>query len=132
MSVTRQVKIIMYRWAGSWGPFRIKIPCGECSLTQDVIRDTLSQELSGIDVDLEIREWWSEWWRPLRNGGWHAPIVMVEGKIISQGSALNHGLSKNSAIEHHARRAPLVGNHLFGKERCPHCRRGKGKSPFSP
>lgn len=122
---TPRVQIILFRWAGSWGPFRIKIPCGECALTKDVIRDTLGHELDGIPVDLEIREWLSEWWRPLLKGGWHAPIVMVEGKVISQGSALNRGILTEAVISHHARQIPVKGNHIFGKESCPHCQRAK-------
>ncbi len=119
------VKVTMYRWAGSWGPFQIKVPCGECSLTQDVIRDTMASELEGIAVELQIREWLSEWWQPLLKGGWHAPIVMVEEKVISQGRALNRGVLTQAVIEHHARRTPVEGSHLFGKESCPHCKRGK-------
>ena len=119
------VEIILYRWAGIWGPFKIKIPCGECSLTKDVIRDTLRHELAGIPVTLHLRDWLSEWWRPLCKGGWHAPIVMVEGKVISQGNALNRGVLTEAVIDHHARRTPVSGNHLFGKETCPHCHRAR-------
>ncbi len=125
MAENAGVAVTMYRWAGAWGPFKIKVPCGECSLTQDVIRDTLADELEGIPVALEIHEWLSEWWRPLLRGGWHAPIVMVEEKVISQGNALNRGVLTQAVIEHHARRTPVAGNHLFGKDSCPHCQRGK-------
>jgi len=31
------VKVTLYRWAGSWGPFKVNIPCGECSLTVAII-----------------------------------------------------------------------------------------------
>ena len=124
MSV-RPVKIALYKWAGSWGPFKIRIPCGECSLTGDVLQDTFDNELSGIPVQLEIKEWLSAWWQPLLKGGWHAPIVMVEGKVISQGQALNRGLLTQAVIEIHAGRSQLSGNHLFGKESCPHCNRAK-------
>jgi len=120
------VEIFLYRWAGSWGPFRIKIPCGECSLTKDVIRDTLRTELADIPVTLHLRDWLTEWWRPLRKGGWHAPIVLVEGSVISQGNALNRGVLTEVVIDHHARRTPVSGNHLFGKETCPHCHRARG------
>jgi glutaredoxin len=119
------VEIVLYRWAGSWGPFKIKIPCGECALTKDVIRDTLQHELDGIPVVLHMRNWLNEWWRPLLKGGWHAPIVMVEGKIISQGNALNRGLLTEAVIDQHARRSAVFGNHLFGKDTCPHCHRAK-------
>lgn len=38
------------------GPFKVNIPCSECSLTVDVINDTLETELVGIPVELEIRD----------------------------------------------------------------------------
>ena len=121
----KPIKVILYRWAGSWGPFKIKIPCGECTLTKDVILDTLEKELSGIPVELELREWLSEWWKPLINGGWHAPIVIIGNKLISQGSAMNRGLLTQAVIEVHASRQKLEGSHLFGKLSCPHCKRAK-------
>ena len=120
------VSVLLYKWAGAWGPFRVKIPCGECSLTVDVINDTLNSELAGVPVNLEIREWLTEWWRPLPKGGWHAPIVLVEGRLVSQGNALNRGVLTEAIINSHARRSELHGNHLFGKETCPHCVRAKG------
>lgn len=120
------VSIILYRWGGAFGPFRIKIPCGECALTRDVIEDTLANELADIPVALEIRDWLSLWWQPLLKGGWHAPIVMVEGRVISQGNALNRGLLTETVIVRHAQRTPATGNHLFGKATCPHCQRAKG------
>lgn len=121
----KPVKLTLYRWAGSWGPFKVKIPCGECSLTVDVITDTMETELDGIPVDLEIREWLSEWWRPLPKGGWHAPIVMVDGKLVSQGHALNRGVLTEAVIAAHVERTEIEGSHLFGKETCPHCVRAK-------
>ena len=93
------VRITLYRWAGAWGPFKVSIPCGECSLTVDVIEDTLQHELAGIPVKLEIREWLSEWWRPLCFGGWHAPIVVVENRVVSQGRALNRGVLTEAVIK---------------------------------
>jgi len=118
-----KVSITLFRWAGGWGPFNIRIPCGECSLTSDVILDTMVHELSGIPIHLDIRDWLSEWWRPLPKGGWHAPIVLVDGRVVSQGSALNRGVLSQSVIEAHAARFPLRGNVLFGKHGCPHCER---------
>ncbi len=121
----RPIKITVFRWAGAWGPFRVTIPCGECSLTKDVIADTIQHELDGISVELETRDWLSEWWKPLVKGGWHAPIVMVEGKVISQGRALNRGLLTEAVVVAYAAEAPVQGNVVFGKDSCPHCRRAK-------
>ncbi|GAA3546088.1 glutaredoxin [Zobellella aerophila] len=121
-----KVMVTLFRWAGAWGPFKVSIPCGECSLSKDVIQDTLATELAGVPVELEIREWLSEWWRPLVKGGWHAPIIMVEGRVIAQGHALNRGVLVQAVIEAHALRTAVSGNHLFGKQSCPHCQRAKG------
>lgn len=124
-TTTKPVNITLYRWAGAWGPFKVSIPCGECSLTVDVIEDTLKEELSGIPVNLEIREWLSEWWRPLKRGGWHAPIVVVENRVVSQGRALNRGLLTEAVIDAHTKSTSVQGNLVFGKETCPHCKRAK-------
>ena len=123
---SRSVKITVFRWAGAWGPFKVNIPCGECSLTKDIILDTMANELAGIDVELELRDWLSEWWKPLVKGGWHAPIVLIEGRIISQGRALNRGVLAQAVVEAHANGSMIKGSVLFGKESCPHCKRAKG------
>ena len=120
------VKVTLYRWAGAWGPFKVKIPCGECSLTKDVIADVVETELGDVPVEVDTRDWLTEWWKPLPKGGWHAPIVLVEGRIVSQGAALNRGVLTQAIIEAYARRAPVSGNRLFGKATCPHCVRAKG------
>lgn len=120
------VKVILYRWAGAFGPFKVNIPCGECSLTVDVIEDTFVTELADIDVELEMHDWLSEWWRPLLAGGWHAPIVIVGGRVVSQGHALNRGVLTEAVIAEHVKNTERTGTHLFGKENCPHCVRAKG------
>jgi len=91
------VVVTLYRWAGQWGPFKVNIPCGECALTVDVLKDTFANELAGIPIELEDREWLTNWYKPLLKGGWHAPIVMVDGNIVSQGNALNRGVLPNPA-----------------------------------
>lgn len=119
------VNVVLYRWAGSWGPFKVSIPCGECSLTLDVINDTFATELEGVPVNLIVRDWLTEWWKPLPKGGWHAPIVMVEGRVVSQGHALNRGVLTEAIIDAYAKRSSVSGNLVFGKETCPHCKRAK-------
>lgn len=123
---TDAVAITLYRWAGAWGPFKVSIPCGECSLTLDVINDTLENELDSVPVIVDVREWLNEWWRPLPKGGWHAPIVMVEGRLVSQGHALNRGVLTEAVIDAWSKRSSVSGNHLYGKATCPHCVRAKG------
>ncbi|MDD7804515.1 MAG: glutaredoxin [Endozoicomonas sp. (ex Botrylloides leachii)] len=121
----KSVNMTLFRWAGKWGPFKVNIPCGECALTEAVIDDTLNNELADVPVELEVKDWLSCWWQPLSKGCWHAPIVIVENKVVSQGQALNRGLLTQVVIESHSRKVPLTGNHIFGKKNCAHCRRTK-------
>ncbi|MEM7195067.1 MAG: glutaredoxin domain-containing protein [Pseudomonadota bacterium] len=121
----QSVDITIYRWAGSWGPFKVNIPCGECSLTLDVVKDTIKNELDGIPVTLRTKDWLSCWWEALFKGGWHAPIVMVDGRIVSQGKALNRGVLTQAVVEAWARNSAVDGSVLFGKANCPHCVRAK-------
>lgn len=119
------VKITLYRWEGHYGPFKIKVPCGECSLTKDIIQDVIATDLNDIPVELDIHAWLNEWWKPLLKGVWHAPIVIVAGKVISQGHALNRGVLTQAVIEAHAKQTALTGNHIFGKTNCIHCQHAK-------
>ena len=123
--MTDSIKIVVYKWAGAWGPFKVSIPCGECALTADIIKDTMQNELHDIPVELETRDWLSEWYRPLLKGGWHAPIVLVEGKVVGQGGALNRGVLTQAVVEQSAKLTPIKGNHVFGKATCPHCVKAK-------
>jgi len=50
---------------------------------------------------------------------------MVDGRVISQGRAINRGILTQAIIEAFARQNPLQGNAIFGKETCPHCKRAR-------
>ncbi|EGR1513912.1 glutaredoxin [Vibrio vulnificus] len=123
--MSEAIKITLYRWAGSWGPFKVNIPCGECTLTKDILTDTFANELNGIPVELEVKDWLSHWWQPLKLGAWHAPILVVEGKVVSQGEALNRGVLIQSVIKEWTKRDTLKGNIVFGKATCPYCVKAK-------
>ncbi|MEZ8967919.1 glutaredoxin family protein [Vibrio breoganii] len=123
--MSKPIKITLYRWAGSWGPFKVNIPCGECTLTKDILKDTFENELADVDVELEVKDWLSHWWEPLKLGAWHAPILVVEGKVVSQGEALNRGVLVQSVIAEWTKRDDLQGNIVFGKATCPYCVKAK-------
>lgn len=123
--MTKPIKITLYRWAGSFGPFKVSIPCGECTLTKDILLDTFKNELADVPVELEVKDWLSHWWEPLKHGAWHAPIVILEGQVVSQGEALNRGLLVQAAIKEWTKRDSLKGNIVFGKETCPYCAKAK-------
>lgn len=117
--------IQVYRWAGKWGPFSIKIPCGECTLTGDIIKDCCENELKDIEVSIETCDWLSNWWKPLMSGGFKAPIVMVDGHVVSQGKALNRSLLVEAAVCAYIEKNNIVGTHIFGKKNCKFCVQAK-------
>lgn len=121
----KPVRITVYKWAGKWGPFKVKIPCGECALTTDVVKDTLANELKNAEVELVTKDWLTHWFEAGRKGGWHAPVIMVDDEIISQGGALNRGVLAEEVINRHVYNYPMTGTHIFGKDSCPHCTRAK-------
>ncbi|MFT7219940.1 MAG: hypothetical protein ACI8Z1_001557 [Candidatus Azotimanducaceae bacterium] len=116
----RNVIITVYKWPGAWAPFKIRVPCGESTLTQDVILDTLETEPAGVNTTRKVRHWLCAWWEPLLKGGWHAPIVMVNGKVVSQGGAVNRGLLTRAVTEPNARRSALERTNVSRKANCPH------------
>jgi len=71
------------------------------------------------------QDWLSVWWQPLIKGGWHAPIVMVNNQVISQGVALNRGLFIEKVITTAVKNTSIQGNHVFGKTNCPFCQKAK-------
>ncbi len=87
--------------------------------------DTFANELAGIPIELEVKDWLSYWWEPLKLGAWHAPIVVVAGKVISQGEALNRGVLVQSIIKEWTKQDTLQGNIVFGKATCPYCVKAK-------
>lgn len=123
--MTTPIKVTLYRWAGHFGPFKVNIPCGECTLTKDILADTFANELAGVPIELEVKDWLSYWWEPLKLGAWHAPIVVVAGKVISQGEALNRGVLVQSIIKEWTKQDTLHGNIVFGKAACPYCVKAK-------
>ncbi|EJL6368561.1 glutaredoxin domain-containing protein [Vibrio cholerae] len=123
--MTIPIKVTLYRWAGHFGPFKVNIPCGECTLTKDILADTFANELAGVPIELEVKDWLSYWWEPLKLGAWHAPIVVVAGKVISQGEALNRGVLVQSIIKEWTKQDTLQGNIVFGKATCPYCVKAK-------
>lgn len=119
------INIKIFRWAGKWGPFEVKVPCGECTLTGDIIKDCCEKELKDITVSIETHDWLSNWWKPLLKGGFKAPIVIVDGKTVSQGKALNRSLLVEAVVCAHIEKSNINGTHVFGKENCKFCVQAK-------
>lgn len=79
------VKITVYRWAGRKWFLRIRGECIECDLTVSQVR-TLVLRNPGWPVEWEIKPWPSYLWEALSRGGWHPPVVLIDGKLVRQGT----------------------------------------------
>lgn len=81
----RKRKVTVYPITGRQLGF-ISIPsrvCEECDLTVSLVR-RLAAELDDR-VEVEVRPWLRHIFDALRRGGWHAPVVTIDGKVFSQG-----------------------------------------------
>lgn len=121
----KPAELLLYRWAGKWGPFKVKIPCGECALTTDIVEDVLANELKTANVNLTVRDWLSHMVKAWFQGAKHAPVLILNGKVLSQGVAINRGLVAEAVMNEHVQHFPLEGTHIFGKENCGYCRKAK-------
>ncbi len=121
----KPVKLTLYRWAGKWGPFKVNIPCGECTLTADIVADVLDNELSNAVVEVVVKDWLTHLPEALFRGAHHAPAILLNGKVISQGKAVNRGLLAEAVMAAHVRQFPIEGTHIFGKDACRYCDKAK-------
>lgn len=58
--------------------------CEECDLTIRRVRQVVA-ELGRDDIEVEIKPWLRHVVDALRRGGWHAPVVTIDGRVFSQG-----------------------------------------------
>lgn len=96
------IEIVIYRFTGNQGLFRVpKKWCEECDLLVAMVKQTVKELDLENQTKLEIKPWFLWWWQPLlTNLAWHAPILIINGELISQGivpdkQALVKVLSKN-------------------------------------
>ena len=84
----KQIEITIYRITGK--QFFMNVPdrlCEECELTVRQVK-TVLREL-GLEGDkrvkLVIKPWVENMGEALALGGWHAPVLVINRKIFSQG-----------------------------------------------
>ncbi len=95
----KQVSVTQFRWAGKFGPFRIKSTCDECELTTGILQDIMADELKGKNVTFEVKPWLDNLFYCLRRGTWHAPIIMVNGKKFYQYSEKEPLFDREKLVE---------------------------------
>jgi glutaredoxin len=85
MKKSKTVKLTLYRYAGKFLFIRIKNRCKECDITYTILQRLMNEAFYGKPVSLQIVPWLDNFWKVIWKGGWHAPILTVNGKVFSQG-----------------------------------------------
>ncbi len=126
--INSKITIVQYKWAGKWGPFKISIPCGECAVTENIINDVIETDFAFTDkINLEVKEWLPNWWRLLLRGGWHAPIVTINDKVVFQGQAIDRGYLASEIRKELVKftKIPESWVIIYSKENCKYCKLAK-------
>ena len=80
--------------------------CEECDLTVRLIQ-RVAADLP--DVEVRIKPWFNHLFDALRRGGWHPPVVTINGKISTQGVVPDEAELRD-ALASAARNAPAAAD----------------------
>ena len=84
-AATRSVEVTVYRITGSQLFFRVpEAVCEECDLTVAVAH-RVAESFGPEVVTVTVKPWLNHLPAALLRGGWHPPVVTVNGKLVTQG-----------------------------------------------
>lgn len=72
--------------------------CRECDLTVEMARRVLAEVDPGGRLSFQAKPWLRHALEALRLGGWHAPVLVVDGRVHSQGAPLRAALRRLLAV----------------------------------
>ena len=137
----KKVRIQYFRWEGRFLFFRIRTRCRECDITYSILQRLSSEVFAGTPVEIETRPWLSNWWRVILRRAWHAPIVLINRRVFSQGivpdvskllkrvgDILEDEEIIRAAEKYKGKRKPSSARGdivLYFSDACPHCRQLK-------
>ncbi len=84
METTERTRVVtVYPITGKQLFFRVPHSwCEECNLSIRAV-ERVTEDLDHVEV--RVRPWFNNLIAALRRGGWHAPVVTIDGEIFSQG-----------------------------------------------
>lgn len=81
----REVKVTVYRITGRQLFFNVsRSVCEECDLTVAAVAKAI-KELDGVRVNFRVKAWFNNLPVALLQGAYHPPILLVGGRVVSQG-----------------------------------------------
>ncbi len=85
--VPEELVITVYRITGRQLFFSVAGSiCEECDLTVSAVNRAVHElGADGIRIKVDVRPWLNNLIRALSKGAYHPPVVLVDGKVVSQG-----------------------------------------------
>jgi len=81
----KKVNITIYKMTGKQLFFKVpEKVCEECDLSVERVK-SVAKKINGNKINIEVEPWFNHMMKVLLKGGWHPPVVTVNGKIFSQG-----------------------------------------------
>jgi hypothetical protein len=89
MMLLAKVRLTIYKVTGNQLFF--KVPprvCEECDILVNVTTRVVN-EINDNRVTVEVKPWLSSLRSSLKRGGWHPPVLLINGQLFSQGTVPN-------------------------------------------
>ena len=81
----KKVNVVIYKMTGRQLFFNVpEKMCEECDLSIAQVKN-VANKIDGNKVNIEVKPWLNNLLPALIKGGWHPPVVTINGKIFSQG-----------------------------------------------
>lgn len=99
MNIMGNVYLKLYKITGNQLFFNVPSSiCEECDLTINVVKKMLN-EINDPRIKFEVKPWMNSLLSALKKGGWHPPVLMINGEIFSQGIVPEERKLKEIVIE---------------------------------
>ncbi len=88
----KEVVVTNYKWEGKKLFFKIKTVCGECETTTALLKGLKEKYYKNKPVRIVIKPWLDNCFEAFFRSycrAWHAPIVLVNHRLVSQGKVVD-------------------------------------------
>lgn len=85
MILMGNIHLVVYKITGNQLFFKVPSSvCEECDLTVNAVKKVLN-EINDPRIKFEVKPWMDDLFSALKRGAWHPPVLIINGKIFSQG-----------------------------------------------
>lgn len=85
----KKVRLTLYKYEGKKWFLKIRDGCEECDITETYLKNLVKRKRFKNKIDIRVYPWLDNIFSLLLKGGFHAPIVMINNRVFSQGIVPN-------------------------------------------